>query len=286
MITSARTLMKAAWRSEGGLLARDWKHGAFKSRMKIYEATRSCSNGSRVRFGRPFHVLSKFALCALASIASVYVEVIAAAQADPAVAPPYSPQGTLAEILISGHEPVKDVAALRSWFARLTGEFAVEGTLELYGPGGIPHEQPVQGRGICETYFPNPGAQCGLELQAPAWNQAPADRSVHLPHLGSAILLLGYVHAKSGIIHQLVDSNGIAEGDLGFLISSDTLLTKARCPQAPGGCERTLRITASGESSDLELEMGTRDSLQAVAALRLNLRRVQAPASIAIPKIQ
>ena len=66
-------------------------------------------------------VLSKFALCALASIASVYVEVIAAAQADPAVAPPYSPQGTLAEILISGHEPVKDVAALRSWFARLTG---------------------------------------------------------------------------------------------------------------------------------------------------------------------
>src|SRR5690606_14931272 len=40
----------------------------------------------------------------------------------------------LDEVLVEGHEPIRDIQVLRSWLVRLIGEFEVSGTLQFHQP--------------------------------------------------------------------------------------------------------------------------------------------------------
>ena len=68
-------------------------------------------------------------------------------------------------------------------------------------------------------------------------------------------MLFGLASAEGGIHYQLVDSNGMAEGALGSLVTTDVVQSRAPCTAIRRNCERKVRITAKPDLSQVEMQI-------------------------------
>ncbi|HTQ37282.1 MAG TPA: hypothetical protein VMH77_09635 [Steroidobacteraceae bacterium] len=173
---------------------------------------------------------------------------IAALAAETPASPP---DEQLDEVLVEGAKPEGHPEKLIEWLTRLVGQFVVEGSVDLRDRDEAQGPIQVQGHSNCVGLYPTQAVQCELKLR---WSEAKGLQGEGLPggilHLDPAIMLFGYEGDHVGIRHMLVGNDGIAETALGYLIEGDTLVSRDKCVNVPGHCERVVRITAD---SDLEL---------------------------------
>lgn len=166
---------------------------------------------------------------------------------------------------------------------RLSGQFEVQGSVQPGDGHHIgEHTLPVSGRSACESYFPQPGAQCELRVQwPPSLTLGAGTALAEVVNLDPVIILFGGVWQPASILHMLVDGNGIAESGLGHLYSSDTLVTQTKCAVAEGNCERVLRVTAKDDLKEVLFEIHVNRDLQRAFSLKLAMRRIDDNAPLA-----
>lgn len=192
-------------------------------------------------------------------------------------APAPAPEEQLDEILVEGEKPVRDADKITEWLTRLVGQFVVEGSVDLHGKGAA-EPLDVQGRSTCVGFFPTKSVQCELRLR---WPEVKGPQGEALPggvsHLDPAIMLFGYEPRRIGIRHMLVGDDGIAEDALGYLISGNTVVSRNKCVNVPGQCERVVRIRADPDLKVVEMRIDWEvDGLKAVS-YRFEMHRTQVP---------
>jgi hypothetical protein len=80
---------------------------------------------------------------------------------------------------------------------------------------------------------------------------------------------------------MLVDNEGIAESAVGFLYDSDTLVTRNKCVNVPGDCQRTVRVIADPDLRQVEMRIDVEIEAQPVVRFRFLLHRTgPAPTTI------
>jgi hypothetical protein len=217
---------------------------------------------------------TRFAICMLVFGGLAAYSTVPAAAGEP----PASPDGAhseLDEVLVQGQTRVDTAKLVMNWFARLSGEFELSGSLRIHRSRDLPDRLPIVGRGACASYFPNPGAQCELRILVPdAKARVPADLAAYLPALDAAVILLGYGSGEPPILHLIVDGQGIAEDGAGNLHAGHTLVTRTKCAGVPGDCSRTLRITAEEGSQVISMSIGTEVASHSVLSLDVTMLRV------------
>jgi hypothetical protein len=186
-----------------------------------------------------------------------------------------APQGTSADDELDD----VDVTALRdrnryqnpqiyfNWLARLVGEFAVEGYVDIT-PRDAPRDvRTAQGKAICIGFGAAPGVQCKLRVR---WPEGSGPNGADVPGgaatLDPAVMLFGfdvnaynYSVGKSeqlpeySIKHVLVDNNGISESGIGIYQGADTVESRSDCAAVHLDCERVVRITANPDLMTVEM---------------------------------
>jgi hypothetical protein len=161
----------------------------------------------------------------------------------------------LSEILVEGRKPERNPQKVIDWMARLVGEFTFEGEVDVRARGKPEDLHPVRGSGSCIGFGPAPAVQCEIDVR---WTPVPVeDRGKvrgGVSNLRPAQMLFGFESDRFGIRYMLVDSNGIAEAALGYVVD-DTLISRAPCVGVPGNCERVTRIRADSDLQMIDLKI-------------------------------
>jgi hypothetical protein len=186
----------------------------------------------------------------------------------------------LGEVLVEGRKPEKDPQKIIDWMARLVGEFTFEGEVDLQAKGRPEDLRPVRGSGTCIGFGPAPAVQCEINVR---WTPVRyEDRGKVLggvSNLEPAMLLFGFEPDRFGIRYLLVDSAGIAESALGYVVS-DTLISRSPCVNVPGQCERVAHITADNDLKMVEMQIDL--EVDYVPAVRFNFVMRRVPGSKAV----
>lgn len=187
----------------------------------------------------------------------------------------------LEEILVEGRKPLKKPAVVREWLTRLPGRFVVDGTVVLFSEGNPREPLAVQGRTNCEG-FSAPAVSCELKLSWPDTPEADATAVLGaISKLDPAVLVYTYDDQRVRVRHMLVDNEGIAESAVGFLYDSDTLVTRNKCVNVPGDCQRTVRVIADPDLRQVEMRIDVEIEAQPVVRFRFLLHRTgPAPTTI------
>jgi hypothetical protein len=225
-------------------------------------------------------------VCLAALVLSVSSAALAASPdkgvANTAVSPPASADDLeLDEVLVEGRKPMRDPLKVREWMTRLAGRFLVDGSVDLHGNGAATVPLPVDGRGDCTGFFPIPAVQCELKLH---WPETKATGNATLlggkSALDPAALLYTYDTDRIGIRYMLVDDMGIADGVAGYLYG-DTLITRSKCVNVPGNCQRIAWITAEPEMKEVVMKIDLEIDGSKAASFRFVMHRAPGkPAAI------
>jgi hypothetical protein len=193
----------------------------------------------------------------------------------------------LSQILIEGEKPEKNAQKVIDWMARLVGEFTFEGEVDLKAKGQPQDLRPVRGTGECIGFGPAPAVRCEINVR---WTPVPVEnRGAVLggvSNLNPATMLFGFEKDRTGIRHMLVDSNGIAEGALGYLVE-DTLISRTPCVNIPGKCERVERITAHNDLKMIDMKIDLVIDYEPAVRYHLVMRRVPGSKAVVVsgPKV-
>jgi hypothetical protein len=184
----------------------------------------------------------------------------------------------LDEILVEGRKPVRDPEKIVDWIRRLPGRFVVDGSVDLHGHGNSDAPLAVQGRSDCMAFQPMPAVQCELKLRWPEVRGANGEKILGgVSNLDPAALLYAYDTDHIGIRYMLVDSEGIAESASAYLLTGDTLVTRSKCVNVPGNCQRMMWITAAPELKQVSMRIELDVDSQRVASLNFVMHRIAGP---------
>lgn len=187
---------------------------------------------------------------------------VMAASAPPAAPPAQeAPVDELDEVLVEGR---RNRVPPTSWdyyqqsfdfLARLVGQFAVAGQVDLGAQGNSKDLRKVTGRALCLGFGAAPGVQCEMSVR---WPETRGLDGEEIPGgvsaLNPAVLLFGY-EPVTGISHVVVDNKGIADVAVGQLASPNTMVSRSKCVGIPGNCERTVRITAEPDLKTIRMNI-------------------------------
>lgn len=193
----------------------------------------------------------------------------------------------LDEILIEGRKPERNPQKVIDWMARLVGEYTFEGEVDLKAKGRPQDFRPVRGSGNCFGFGPAPAVQCEINVH---WTPVRAeDRGKVLggiSNLEPAMMLFGFEPDRFGIRYMLVDSEGIAEGAMGYVVN-DTLVSRAPCVNVPGQCERVARITAHNDLKMIDMQVDLVIDYESAVRFHFVWRRVPGSKAVVVagPKV-
>jgi hypothetical protein len=101
--------------------------------------------------------------------------------------------------------------------------------------------------------------------------------------LDPANILYGFEPDRIGIRYMLVDNKGIAEGALGYLLDEETLVSRTKCVNMPGNCERVARIIASPDLKQVEMRIDLEVELKRTVSFSFVMHRVPGSPSVVFP---
>lgn len=176
--------------------------------------------------------------------------------------------------------------AILDWMARLVGEFTVAGKVDLHG-----HSEAdlldMQGRSICVGLGPGPAVQCELRILWPeARGHGGEAVAGGVSNLNPAMMMFGFEPNRIGIRHMLVGNDGIADGAMGYLLSGDTLVTRARCGGVAGACERMVQVIAEPDGQTVRMRIELQIDLRRTATIAFVMHRVPGSPSRVYPGMQ
>jgi hypothetical protein len=189
----------------------------------------------------------------------------------------------LEEVLVDGRRPLRNTRAVLDWLARLVGQFSVDGRVDLHGrsEAGLLH---VQGRSNCIALGSAPAVLCELNIRWPEVRGSDGESITGaISNLDPAILMFGFEFIHVGIHHMLVGNDGIADGALGYLLSEDTLVARAKCAGVVGACERVVRITAEPDAKAVRVEIEIQIDLRAAVTISFAMHRLPGSPSLVYP---
>lgn len=204
-----------------------------------------------------------------------------------AAEPEEKPDKQLGEILIEGLKPEKDPQKVIDWMARLVGEFTFEGEVDLAANGKPEDLHPVRGTGNCIGFGPAPAVQCEIDVHwTPVRYEDRATTLGGVSNLEPAMMLFGFESDRFGIRYMLVDSNGIAEAALGYVVGS-TLISRSPCVNIPGQCERVAHITAQNDLKLVDMRIDIEIDYKPAVRYHLVMRRVPGSKAVVVsgPKV-
>ena len=193
----------------------------------------------------------------------------------------------LSQILVEGRKPEKNPQKVIDWMARLVGEFSFEGEVDLHAKGRPQDLHPVRGSGQCIGFGPAPAVQCEINVH---WTPVPAEERGKVlggvSNLEPATMLFGFESDRIGIRYMLVDSSGIADGVLGYVVE-DTLISRSPCVNIPGKCERVARITAHSDLKMVDMKIDLVIDDQPAVRFHLVMRRLPGSKAVVVsgPKV-
>jgi hypothetical protein len=249
-------------------------------------ATRSCASPTWI--GRRVNAVELIARCIwFAAVLLLAKHATAAAPQSPAP-PVRAPQqaGTdteLDEVVVEGRRALRKPQAILDWMARLVGQFTVDGKVDLHGQSdtGVLN---VQGRSTCVGLGPGPAVQCELRIRWPETRGKGGEVVAGgVSNLDPAMMMFGFEPNRIGIRHMLVGNDGIADGAMGYLLSGDTLVTRARCGGVAGICERVVRVTAEPDAQTVRVEIEMQVELRKAMTIAFEMHRVPGSPSMVYP---
>lgn len=189
----------------------------------------------------------------------------------------------LDEVFVDGRRPIRKPGAVIDWLERLVGQFTVDGKVELHDVSET-DLLDVQGRSVCIGLGYASAVLCELSI---GWPTARSSDGTDIPgavsNLNPAILMFGYEPIRVGIHHMLVGNDGIADGALGYLLSEDSLVARARCAGVKGGCERVVRVTAEPDAKTVRVEIEMEIDLRRVVTIAFAMHRIPGSQSLVYP---
>lgn len=152
------------------------------------------------------------------------------------------------------------------WLARLVGEFAVEGYVDINPRGGAREVLTAEGTVNCIGFGVAPGVQCELHVRWPEM-KGPGGELIpgRAPTLDPAMMLFGFkensynyklggfVTSEYGIKHTLIDNKGVFESGHGVYVGDDTVESRSHCSAVRADCERMVRITAAPDLRTIDM---------------------------------
>lgn len=180
----------------------------------------------------------------------------------------------LEPVLVEGQRPIREREILLDWLARLPGTFEVSGTVHLHRPG---NERTVDanGRAVCVGLQAEwaPAIVCDLDVRWPPLGDGGTVLN-GVAAFGPASMAFGYSFDRErSIDHLLVDGQGKAEGAPGNLMTPDTLVSRSRCLNVTGSCERVVRVTVPSNLEHVKLEVDIEVGQQKVMTQTLIMKR-------------
>lgn len=217
-----------------------------------------------------------------------------AATPPPDIAPPVAanPQqqeldAQLDEILVEGRKPERNPQKVIDWMARLVGEFTWEGHVDVHARGRPEDIRAVHGSGNCTGFGLAPAVQCDIKAR---WSTVRGEDGEPVmggvSNLNPAMMLYGFEPDRIGIRYMLVDSNGIADGGLGYVVDN-TLISRTPCANVAGNCQRVARITADPDLKVVRMEIVLEIDYERAAYFDFIMRRVSGSQAVVVsgPKI-
>lgn len=180
----------------------------------------------------------------------------------------------LNEVLVSGEKPVKSTQQIINWLAELGGKFSFEGNVDLRGNADAGDLKPVTGSADCVAFGLAPGIRCELKVRWPE-SRGPGGESLlgGISALDPGMMLFGIEPRTNGITHMLVDSKGVGEHAVGLLFNN-TLVSKTRCLNVPGVCERVVRITIEPDAQVIRMQIDLERDYRKAVRYGFVMRRV------------
>jgi hypothetical protein len=172
------------------------------------------------------------------------------------------------------------------WFTRLAGKFRLEGSLETPGESGPGERLSIGGKADCRgirdstrTIFGAAGGalgatgvECFLDMTREPQSAAESATSQQVTATRHMATLLYSIDLKApGIMHMLVDDEGVAEGGTARL-QDDMLVSESPCARIKGKCLRKVRITEPDRQS-LKMEVDIEVDGKRVGGQQLTLHR-------------
>jgi hypothetical protein len=157
-------------------------------------------------------------------------------------------------------DPSQTAQRRTAWFPTLAGKFRLEGVRENAGESGPGERMTIRGKADCRgirdsasLYTSAFGVECFLDMtwEPQSGNASNAAHQATAQH--SATLLYSTGRAVPGIMHMMVDEEGVAERGTAQ-VSDDILVSESPCTRIKGKCLRKMRITASDPQA-LKLEV-------------------------------
>ena len=140
----------------------------------------------------------------------------------------------LDEILVEGRKPERNPQKVIDWMARLVGEFTFEGAVDLKAMGRPQDLHPVRGTGKCIGFGPAPAVQCEINVHwTPVRDEDRGKVLGGVSNLEPATMLFGFESDRFAIRYMLVDSNGIAEPALGYVVDNTLICEVDSCCACP-----------------------------------------------------
>jgi hypothetical protein len=214
-------------------------------------------------------------------VLSFAISGVALAATAPVVAPAStSTSGAqleeLDEVLIDGQKPSRKPSEIITWMRRLVGQFTYEGHVDINGRGEPNNLLPITGRRECIGFGPAPAVQCEVHVTWPERKGQNGEEILGaVSALNPAMILYGFEPDELGIRFMIVDSNGIADPGLGLLVG-DTLVSRARCVNITGTCQKITRITAEPDGKRIEMNVDVEGDYKRAMSYRFVLTRVGA----------
>lgn len=255
-----------------------------RSRSRSIGVTRSCTPYGRIGGRVNARAQVMHGICVTAMLLLAQPAAAAQSPAPPAQSQPQT--GTdqeLDEVLVEGRRAVRKPQAILDWMARLVGQFTVDGKVDLHGNSekGL---LDLQGRSTCVGLGPGPAVQCELGIRWPEARGSGGEKIAGgISNLDPALMVFGFEPNRIGIRHMLVGNDGIADGAMGYLLSGDTLLTRARCGGIAGSCERTVSVTAEPDAQTVRVRIEVQIDLRKAVTIAFVMHRVTGAPSMMYP---
>jgi hypothetical protein len=162
------------------------------------------------------------------------------------------------------------------------GEFDWEGYVDTGGKGNPGDTRAVRGTGSCLGFGPAPAVQCEIKVRwstvkGPDGEEIPGGRS----NLNPAMMLYGFEPDRIGIRYMTVDSEGIADGAMGYVVG-DTLISRSPCVNVPGQCERVAHITADPDLKMVRMEIDLEVDYQKAVHFDFIMKRVPGSRAVVV----
>lgn len=171
-----------------------------------------------------------------------------------------------------------DLKLLQDWIPRLAGKFRLEGSLEVAGDSGPAERLSVRGQADCRgirdsdrMFVQASGVECSLEMTWTPSSAAGSNAPEPAATKHSATLLYAIDRSVPGILHLLVDDEGVAEGGTARM-QSDMLISESPCARIKGKCLRKVHITEPNRQS-LKLEVDMELDGKRIGGQQLTLHR-------------